>query len=172
LIPLLEDTRHRKAFITGLVLFCLPFFSAAQGLTPQQQQKVDSLIQWINRQAKEGKTPDPHYIDSVNKVIRDLNPQAVSEQKKTTADTVEITKQSIAGSSFTVPEGKRWTVRRVYVNDGGSYNILVTSVRFDKPLSAGEKLFAPTWTAEAELLSGNKATFTYIFRICEESLKQ
>ncbi|HTF04497.1 MAG TPA: hypothetical protein VK826_10745 [Bacteroidia bacterium] len=119
-----------------------------------------------------GKTPDQRYIDSTNAVIRSMNVHvAVNDStRNTVADsTKEITKQSMAGTSFTVPAGKIWRVKRVYVNDGGSYNILVTSVKYDQPLLEGELLFTPSWSAEGALLNGDQSGFFYIFKI-EETL--
>lgn len=126
---------------------------------------------YINLQLLEGKVPDQKYIDSTNAVIRSMNAGvAVKDSAGNVAadSSREITRQSMAGSSFTVPPGRVWRVNKLYVSDGGSYNILVTSVQFDQPLKEGEKLFTPSWTAEGELLNGDQSGFTYIFRI-EES---
>jgi hypothetical protein len=169
LITFEKKRSYVSTLLTGLALFCIPLYSFSQGLTPQQQGKVDSLMHYISKQAAEGKIPDQKYIDSVNTVIRSLNPvnKPIGSLPGDTAK--EITKQSMAGTSFTVPEGKQWTVKHVYVNDGGSYNIVVTSLKFETPYKPGEKLFAPSWTAEAELLNGDKSTFIYIFKIVEEN---
>lgn len=164
-----------KSFILAFILFCFsaPLFS--QGTTPQQQAKIDSLMIYVNLQMKEGKVPDQRYVDSCNAVIRSMNVCITVKDSltATVADsTKEITKQNLAGSCLTVPEGKIWKVKRVYVNDGGSNNILVTSVKFEKPLSAGEKICAPGWTAEGELLNGDQTGFNYIFRIEESDFKK
>jgi hypothetical protein len=53
------------------------------------------------------------------------------------------------------------------VNDGGSSNILVTSLKFDHTFMEGEKIAVPSWTAEGELLNGDQSGFTYIFKIEE-----
>lgn len=148
---------------------------SAQGVTPEQQVKIDSMMAYIQRQAKNNKPVDQRKIDSMNTVIRALNPKTIVKDSsvKIISDTThEITKQSMAGTSFTVPQGKQWKVKRVFVNDGGSYNILASSLKFDKPLKEGEKLFVPTWCAEAELLNGDKSAFTYIFKIEETILKK
>ncbi len=124
---------------------------------------------------RDGKSPDQKYIDSVNAVIRNMAPVTVKADTSanTRTDSIkEITKQSMAGSSFIVPAGKIWTVKKLYVNDGGSYNILVTSIKFERSLKEGEKLFTPTWCAEAELLHGDKSGFSYIYKILEQSTKQ
>jgi hypothetical protein len=160
-----------KGFVLAFVLFCFSSSLFSQGASPQQQAKIDSLMSYINLQLQQGKIPDQKYIDSSNAVIRSMNVQVAVKDStgKTPSDSIkEITKQSIAGSSFTVPPGKIWRVKRLYVNDGGSYNILVTSIKFDKPLAEGEKLFTPSWVAEAELLDGDQSGFSYVFKI-EES---
>ncbi len=158
----------------SIILLCLSFYLPLfpQGMTPQQQAKVDSLMSWIKAQHMSGKPIDQKKIDSANAAIRAMAPA----QTKTN-DTLakpgggEITKQSMAGTSFTVPAGKQWVVKRVYVNNGGSYNIL-TSLKFDKPYKEGEKLFVPLYSAEAELLNGDKSSFFYIFKIEETNLKK
>lgn len=130
---------------------------------------------YVNLQLKEGKPLDQKYIDSCNAVIRNLNVKAEvrdSSGEIIADSTREITKQVFAGSGLTVPEGKNWRVKRVYVNDGGSANILVTSVKFDKLFTAGEKIYAPTWSAEAELLNGDSTGFAYIFTIIESGIKK
>jgi hypothetical protein len=163
-----------KGFLLAFVLFCFSSALFSQGTTPQQQAKIDSLMSYISLTMKEGKVPDQRYIDSMNVVIRSMNQQVVVKDStgKIIPDSIkEITKQSLAGSGLTVPAGKTWRVKRLYVNDGGSYNILVTSVKFDKPFAEGEKLVAPGWTAEAELLGGDQTGFFYIFKI-EESDKK
>lgn len=158
-----------KGFVLAFVLFCFSFPLFSQGTSPQQQAKIDSLMAYVNLQLQQGKIPDQKYIDSTNAVIRSMNVIAVNDStgKAASDSTNEITKQSLAGSSFTVPQGKVWRVKSLYVNDGSSYNILVTSVKFDKPLTAGEKLFTPSWVAEAELLNGDQSGFSYIFKIEE-----
>lgn len=159
-----------KGCISAFALFCFTSLLSAQGTTPQQQAKIDSLMSYINLQLLEGKSPDQKYIDSTNAVIRSMNANvAVTDSTgNSAADSVkEITKQSMAGSSFTVPAGKVWLVKKLYVNDGGSYNVLVTSVKFEQVLKEGEKLFTPSWTAEGELLNGDQSGFTYIFKIEE-----
>jgi len=161
-----------KGFVLAVVFFCFSFSLFSQGTTPAQQAKIDSLMSYINLQVQLGKTPDQRYIDSTNAVIRSMNVHvAVNDStRNTVADsTKEITKQSMAGTSFTVPAGKIWRVKRVYVNDGGSYNILVTSVKYDQPLLEGELLFTPSWSAEGALLNGDQSGFFYIFKI-EETL--
>ncbi len=159
-----------KGCILAFALFCFTSVLSAQGATPQQQEKIDSLMSYINLQLLEGKVPDQKYIDSTNAVIRSMNVNmAVNDSTgNSAADSLnEITRQSMTGSSFTVPPGKVWRVKKLYVNDGGSYNVLVTSVKFDKAFNAGEKLFTPSWTAEGELLNGDQSGFSYIFKIEE-----
>jgi hypothetical protein len=154
----------------SLAFSCFSFFLFSQGVSPQQQAKIDSLMMYVNTQLQEGKVPDQKYIDSTNAVIRNMNQHTVRVDSlgKTIPDsTKEITKQSMAGSILSVPAGKNWKVKRVYVNDGGSSNILVTSLKFDHTFMEGEKIAVPSWTAEGELLNGDQSGFTYIFKIEE-----
>lgn len=83
----------------------------------------------------------------------------------------EIVKQGVAGSSYIVPEGKKWTVLKMYVNSGSSYNILVTSIKFSNPLLPGQKVQFPSWCAEGELLNSDQMTNMYMVRILEENIK-
>ena len=132
-------------------------------------------MNYVNLQIKEGKIPDQKYIDSTNAVIRNMNVQATvkdSTGKIVTDSIKQITKQTLAGSGFTVPAGKIWRVKSLYVTDGGSYNIIVTSVKFEKPFSEGEKISTPGWTAEGELLNGDQTGFFYIFKIEESDSKK
>ena len=165
----------RKTLLSGLVLFLFSLNAFSQGMTPLQQAKVDSLLQWINLQHLNGKPIDQHHIDSVNQVVRAMNVpvkkfDTSSVSKKEGVNMIE--KQGMVGTNFTVPENTIWLIKRVYCNDGGSYNVLVTSIKYDKPLMAGEKLFVPTWTAEAELLNKKSTTFNYIFKIEEFTSKK
>lgn len=161
--------------LLAFVLCCFSVVLFSQGTTPAQQAKIDSLTAYIKLQLLEGKTPDQKYIDSTNAVIRSMNTPAAAHDSAVTAatDSVrEITRQSMAGTSFTVPPGKVWLVKRVYVNDGGSYNVLVTSVKFEKPLHEGELLFTPSWSAEGALLNGDQSGFFYIFKIEESDARK
>lgn len=166
---------QRKALFLSLVLFCVSMNSFSQGMSSEQQAKVDSLLQWIKLQQANGKPIDQHYIDSVNQVVRSMNApikkaDTTSSSKKDGVNMIE--KQGMVGTSFTVPENTIWMVKRVYCNDGGSYNVLVTSIKYDKPLMAGEKLYVPSWSAESELLNKKSSTFNYIFKIEEFSSKK
>jgi hypothetical protein len=164
-----------KSFIIAFVLFCFSHSLFSQSASPQQQAKIDSLMTYVRTQMSEGKVPDQKYIDSCNAVIRNMNVKAEVKDSagKIVADsTREITKQVFAGSGLTVPEGKTWRVKRVFVNNGGSANVLVTSVKFEKIFAAGEKVYAPTWSAEAELLNGDTTSFAYIFTILETDIKK
>jgi hypothetical protein len=170
---ILENTGAGKSYIMtfAFLFLCLHLFS--QSITPQQQAKIDSLSSYIHLQLSQGKVPDQQYIDSVNAVIRKMNSVTPQDSTAIASDSVKlITKQSLAGSTFTVPAGKTWKVKRVYVNDGGSYNILVTSVKYEKVLAEGEKIIVPSWTAEAELLGGDKSSFFYIYQLEESVLKR
>jgi hypothetical protein len=97
----------------SLAFSCFSFFLFSQGVSPQQQAKIDSLMMYVNTQLQEGKVPDQKYIDSTNAVIRNMNQHTVRVDSlgKTIPDsTKEITKQSMAGSILSVPAGKNWKV--------------------------------------------------------------
>jgi hypothetical protein len=154
-------------FFFALISFQL----AAQGLTPEQMVKLDSLRLWIDTQVKSGKPLDQKKLDSMNLVIRNMKPKNTVPDSLFSTNGKEIVKQTLAGGAFTVPNGKKWTVTRIYVNDGGSYNVLVTSMKFPKPLLSGEKIQCPSWCAEGELLNKDQVSMNYIFKIIEEDLK-
>jgi hypothetical protein len=168
-----QPGKKSRTCLLSLAFSCFSFCLFSQGVSPQQQAKIDSLMMYVNLQLKEGKVPDQKYIDSTNAVIRNMNQQTarVDSLGKIIPDsTKEITKQLMAGSIFSVPPGKTWKVKRVYVNDGGSSNILVTSLKFEHTFAAGEKIAVPSWTAEGELLNGDQSGFIYIFKIEEMTL--
>lgn len=142
-------------------------------MSAEQQVLLDSIQSYIQHQMKNGLTVDQVKLDSMNAQVRALR---IKETK--VADSVflitgarQLEKSSLAGSSFTIPAGKQWQVEKIYVNNGGSYNVLVTSIKHDKIYKEGELLFVPTWTAEAELLNGDKTEMNYIFKINESPLK-
>lgn len=73
----------------------------------------------------------------------------------------------LAGSAFTVPEGKVWKVKSLTCNTG-TYNIVVTSIKFEPLYKAGEKIITPFWSAEAELLDGNgNSSLMYVLTVAE-----
>lgn len=74
----------------------------------------------------------------------------------------------IAGSAFTVPDGNTWKVKSLTCNTG-SYNIIVTSIKFKERYEAGEKITCPMWSAEAELLDGNgSGSLMYVLTVAEQ----
>lgn len=159
-----------KAFVVLTFSLLSNSLLFAQGMTPEQQAKVDSLMSWVKQQHLQGKPVDQKKLDSANAAIRAMAPsQAKKDSIIARTGITEITKQAMAGGAFTVPEGKQWVVKRCYVNNGGSYNIL-TSVKFSNPYKAGEKVQIPSYSAEAELLNGDKTGFFYILKIEESNL--
>lgn len=87
-------------------------------------------------------------------------------------DSVKVkTMTGLAGSAFTVPVGKVWKVISLMCNTG-TYNVLVTSVKFEPLYKAGEKISCPFWSAEAELLDGNGNTsLMYVLKVEEAVAK-
>lgn len=161
--------------LLNIFSFILPLPCHAQTISETDQQKINAVNAWLQQQIQLGLTPTPLQMDSVNK--------AVNEQFKGTAQNANtlsasdqtgpfFTKHCNAGGSITVPEKKIWRVKRVFVTENiGGYNILVTSVKYEKPLRAGEKLTAPSWSAESSLVTKDGTTVHYIFEIEETELK-
>lgn len=77
-----------------------------------------------------------------------------------------LLKSAYAGSYMVVPAGKYWTIDRVFVNEGGSYNIKIGNGNFRETYKSGDTLRVPYYVAEMELLSEN-ATAIYQFYISE-----
>lgn len=67
--------------------------------------------------------------------------------------------------SFMVPEGKTWRIIRVMVNDGGVYNMTCCSSLKGKVYKGGEKIYAPTYSAESSLLNEDMTKMKYVFEI-------
>lgn len=152
-------------------LFLTPSTCCGQIISETDQQKINAVNAWLQQQIQEGKTPTPAQMDSVNKAVNELfkNPAAKADTASAPDHTgTLITKHCTAGGSITVPEDKTWKVKRIFVTESiGGYNVLVTSVKHDKPLHAGEKLTAPSWSAESSLIAKDGTTVSYIFEIQE-----
>lgn len=109
------------------------------------------------------------------------NEEIHREQEKVKQDTAGSTKDEAGfaetqvkivsgyvGSSFAVPEGKTWQVKRVTVSNGmGLYNILVQSVIFEEIYKAGAILYMPGFSSEAALLTEDRSSVLYHFEIME-----
>jgi hypothetical protein len=173
-----------------MVVFCIAFITACmankgmtQNISSEDQEKINIISAWMQQQMQNGKTPTQAQLDSINKVVKekyqakaaDTARIAAMNKVTTKADTQKtgttiIRKQCMVGSSLTVPENKKWKVKRLFVTDGigGGYNILVNSIKYYKEYLPGDKLTAPVWAAEGSLLSGNDSTqLVYIFEIEE-----
>jgi hypothetical protein len=147
----------------------------AQGLTPSQQERVDSLIRWIQNEQLSGRQANQAKLDSANRTLREQfakENEAAKSNPVTVAGAYNITRSVSAGGSAVVPKGKKWNVTEMFVNDGGKYNVKVTSVKFESFLVEGEKLSAPSWCAEGELLGKEQSSFFYVFRINETDIKR
>ena len=95
---------------------------------------------------------------------------SIQNKQNDTTKTRLIMKQGISGNAYTVPVGKSWKIKRLLVNNG-SYNVVVGSVKYDKVLNSGEKIQAPFWCAEGNLLDNDNSSLTYTFEIEEKELK-
>jgi len=77
------------------------------------------------------------------------------------------------GTSFQVPVGKQWKIRKVTCSAGlGEYQILVKSIPFPSPLNPGETLKTPSFSAEAALLTEDQTEIIYTFEIMEFQIGQ
>lgn len=167
---------HLPALLAVVIatLFTLLLPCHAQTISETDRQKINAVNAWLQQQIQEGKTPTPAQMDSVNKAVNELfkEPSAHTDTVSTTDHSgTLITKSCTAGGAITVPENKVWKVQRIFVTEGiGGYNILVTSIKYDPPLHAGEKLTAPSWSAESSLLAKDGTTVSYIFEIQETEM--
>ncbi len=161
-----------------VLIFSFIFLSVqggfAQGVHPEVQAKIDSLQQWIQTELQTKGTIDQAVMEDWNKRIRDTQERLSREGSSARGlisgeSKAEVkTFSGFVGTSFKVPEGKRWEVRKVTVSGGmGEYQILVTSIRFERPLNAGEVLTTPSFSAEASLVSEDQSTPMYTFEILE-----
>lgn len=161
-----------------MLSICLYMFGMqvhfAQGVHPEVQAKIDSLQQWIQTELQTNGSIDQAILEDWNKRIRAaqdrLSREGMAKSGLVPGESKAEVKtfSGFVGTSFRVPEGKRWEVRKVTVSGGmGEYQILVTSLRFNKPLDAGEVLTTPSFTAEASLVTEDQSTPMYTFEILE-----
>jgi hypothetical protein len=165
----------RIGFMLAVCMFVLGIQEiVAQGVHPEVQVKIDSLQQWIQTELQTKGTIDQAALEDWNKRIREAQERLAREGTSKGGlipgeSKAEVkTFSGFVGTSFRVPEGKRWEVRKVTVSGGlGEYQILVTSLRFDRPLDAGAVLSTPSFTAEASLVTEDQSTPMYTFEILE-----
>ena len=83
------------------------------------------------------------------------------------------TMSGYVGTSFQVPVGKQWKIRKVTCSAGlGEYQILVKSISFPSTLKPGETLKTPSFSAEAALLTEDQTEIIYTFEIMEFQIGQ
>lgn len=146
----------------------------AQGVHPEVQAKIDSLQQWIQHELQTKGSIDQAELEAWNAKIRETQERIAAGATDVQAggsreSRAEVkTFSGFVGTSFRVPAGKRWEVRKITVSGGmGEYQILVTSIRYTKPLEAGEILATPSYSAEAALISDDQSSPMYTFEILE-----
>jgi hypothetical protein len=69
-------------------------------------------------------------------------------------DTIFL-KIAYSGSFLKVPEGKTWSINRVFISDGGQYAIQVGTNHFRTSYNANETITMPYYISEMELLSNS-----------------
>jgi hypothetical protein len=168
-----------KKFISFLVfIFCGAL--SAQGVHPEVQSKIDSLQAWISERVSKGESIDPALLENWNRRIREtqekLKNTPASEQgiQAPSGPAAEMkTMSGYVGTSFQVPVGKQWKIRKVTCSAGlGEYQILVKSIPFPSPLNPGETLKTPSFSAEAALLTEDQTEIIYTFEIMEFQIGQ
>jgi len=153
---------------------------SAQGVHPEVQAKIDSLQAWITDRVSKGESIDPLVLESWNQRIRkaqdDLKNSPPSEmgiQPHSGPGAEMKTMSGYVGTSFQVPEGKQWKIRKVTCSAGlGEYQILVKSIPFPSVLNPGETLKTPSFSAEAALLTEDQTEIIYTFEILEFQIGQ
>jgi len=151
---------------------------SAQGVHPEVQEQIDSLQAWIQREVAEKGTVNQEELAVWNERIRQTQERIAREGSAAAVSSgldsrVELkTFTGFVGTSFRVPEGKAWKVRKITVSGGlGEYQILVTSISYDKLLQAGDILATPTFSSEAALISDDQSNAMYTYEIMEFDLR-
>jgi hypothetical protein len=166
-----------------LIFFLLMMIFApvsAQGVHPEVQAKIDSLQSWITERVSKGESIDPLVLESWNQRIRkaqeDLKNTPPSEMgiQPNSGPAAEMkTMSGYVGTSFQVPAGKQWKIRKVTCSAGlGEYQILVKSIPFPTVLNPGETLKTPSFSSEATLLTEDQTEIIYTFEILEFQIGQ
>jgi len=169
--------------IHSFVLFVFISLSgslSAQGVHPEVQAKIDSLQAWITEKATKGESIDPQILENWNLRIRKAQdnlknspPSEMGIQPNTGPAAEMKTMSGYVGTSFQVPTGKQWKIRKVTCSSGlGEYQILVKSISFPSVLNPGETLKTPTFSSEAALLSEDQTEIIYTFEIMEFQIGQ
>jgi hypothetical protein len=150
----------------------------AQGVHPEVQAQIDSLQAWIQTEINEKGSVDQEELAAWNNRIRETQERIAREGSAAKPSAgldsrVELkTFTGFVGTSFTVPEGKAWKVRKITVSGGlGEYQILVTSVSYDKLLQSGDILSTPAFSSEAALISDDQSNAMYTYEIMEFDIR-
>ena len=145
--------------------------SFSQGVHPEVQAQIDSLQNWIEKQISVHGSIDQNELSSWNEKIRQTQARISQEGVRSNSlnpDARERVFSGLLGTSFTVPEGKKWQVRKVTVSAGlGEYQVLVTSIRFPDIMSPGEVLRTPSFCSEGSLLAEDASSLMYTFHVLE-----
>lgn len=79
---------------------------------------------------------------------------------------IEIRKTCYAGGYITIPEGKTWAIKRVFITNNDGYNILISNTNFKSTYQNGDTIRIPYYISEMELLT-NREMLQYIFYFYE-----
>lgn len=160
----------------SFVLF-LSLSSVGQNISPSVQQKIDSLQTWMKQEIALKGTVDTVELRRWNERIREEqdrvknDPDQLKLNEEDPKETRVIKFSGYIGASFTVPQGKKWKVKKLTVSSGmGEYNILVRSVTLKEEYTAGDIINTPGFTAEAALLTEDQSNVLYIYEIIEVDL--
>jgi hypothetical protein len=153
---------------------------SAQGVHPEVQAKIDSLQAWITDRVSKGESLDPLELESWNQRIRKAQdelknspPSEMGIQPHSGPGAEMKTMSGYVGTSFQVPVGKQWKIRKVTCSAGlGEYQILVKSIPFPSVLNPGETLKTPSFSSEAALLTEDQTEIIYTFEILEFQIGQ
>ncbi len=134
--------KQRNASVCLLLILCKGLLCCAQ-ITAADQQKINIIQGWVQEQLTQGKQPTQEQMDSINKAsppqpsplpcrdkLREVVANTQATQQGGSADGKAlpfgkggdglsvITKQCMVGGSLSVPENKRWKIKRVFVTNG------------------------------------------------------
>lgn len=162
-------------------IFCV-FFSCFNSyysfsISSKEEQKTTTEKFHLQVSAKYAHQPKQFYWEDSSKAQLITTKSAITSKQvrdSTSILTKKLTKHLMVGNCITVPANKKWKIKRVFVTNGigGGYNILIGSDNYKNEYYAGEKIYAPAWSAESSLLTEDGSTVSYILEIVEENFNK
>lgn len=139
-------------YVAFFLLFCGNVFSQGS-VHPIVQREINNLNLWIEEQLFEKNEIDAEELKIRNQRIKEIQDSIrLAEENKPENDLFPdkiIVKEAMPGSSFTVPEDARWTVKAAYLRGSmHGYSIEINLDNFKNVYDSGERLVLPSWTAE------------------------